>query len=398
LNALLPAQASNANKVLTTDGTNSSWFATTNWDTAYTDRLKWDGGSTGLNAATARTSLGLGTAATLNVGTSASNIVQLDGTGKLPAVNGSLLTGVTATDSSKVAKTGDTMTGTLNLPANGLVAGTNQLVLSGGNVGIGTTAPSGVLDVEGSGNVILNAGNVGIGTSNPLYSLDVRAATGKMQLLSTTGTNLAYFDISNGTNALRSGVEGSGGNMLLPAIAYGAYIESAFNYPISLGVGGNRYLTVGTAGNVGIGTTSPTQLLTVNGTIESKSGGVKFPDGTVQATAGVITGCPAGMTLVAADLANGFTAFCIDSATAATTGAEGAFANCQNVTKRLCRAMELIRASTVLGISCASGLWNGDGLGWTNGANSFSNVSSTAACTSSSWAPHEYAYGYRCCR
>jgi len=30
-----------------------------NWNTAYTDRLKWDGGSTGLNAATARTSLGL---------------------------------------------------------------------------------------------------------------------------------------------------------------------------------------------------------------------------------------------------------------------------------------------------------------------------------------------------
>lgn len=36
----------------------------TEWDTAYTDRNKWDGGSTGLNAATGRTSLGLGTAAT----------------------------------------------------------------------------------------------------------------------------------------------------------------------------------------------------------------------------------------------------------------------------------------------------------------------------------------------
>ena len=36
----------------------------TEWDTAYTDRLKWDGGSTGLNASTGRTSLGLGTAAT----------------------------------------------------------------------------------------------------------------------------------------------------------------------------------------------------------------------------------------------------------------------------------------------------------------------------------------------
>lgn len=30
-----------------------------NWDTAYTDRLKWDGGSTGLNASTGRTSLGV---------------------------------------------------------------------------------------------------------------------------------------------------------------------------------------------------------------------------------------------------------------------------------------------------------------------------------------------------
>ncbi|MEQ9376199.1 MAG: hypothetical protein RIG68_13520 [Imperialibacter sp.] len=38
--------------------------------------------------------IGLGTAATLNVGTGTSNIVQLDGTGALPAVDGSNLTGV----------------------------------------------------------------------------------------------------------------------------------------------------------------------------------------------------------------------------------------------------------------------------------------------------------------
>jgi hypothetical protein len=35
-----------------------------NWDTAYAERVRWDGGSTGLVAATGRTSLGLGTAAT----------------------------------------------------------------------------------------------------------------------------------------------------------------------------------------------------------------------------------------------------------------------------------------------------------------------------------------------
>jgi hypothetical protein len=34
-----------------------------NWDTAYSERARWDGGSTGLNATTGRTSLGLGSAA-----------------------------------------------------------------------------------------------------------------------------------------------------------------------------------------------------------------------------------------------------------------------------------------------------------------------------------------------
>ena len=50
------------------------------------------------SGATARTSLGLGTAATQDVGTSANNVVQLDGTGKLPAVDGSQLTNINFTE------------------------------------------------------------------------------------------------------------------------------------------------------------------------------------------------------------------------------------------------------------------------------------------------------------
>lgn len=49
---------------------------------------------TGADAAAQRTSLGLGTAAVQNVGTSAGNVVQLDGSAKLPAVDGSQLTGL----------------------------------------------------------------------------------------------------------------------------------------------------------------------------------------------------------------------------------------------------------------------------------------------------------------
>ncbi|MGH9824247.1 MAG: hypothetical protein ACREDR_13460, partial [Blastocatellia bacterium] len=52
-------------------------------------------------------------------------------------------------------------------------------------------------------------------------------------------------------------------------------------------------------GQVGIGTSSPGSLLTVAGTIESKSGGVKFPDGTVQTTAGIASG--SALTSVAHD-------------------------------------------------------------------------------------------------
>ena len=42
--------------------------------------------------ATSRNSLGLGSASTLSAGTAAANLVQLDGSGKLPAVDGSALT------------------------------------------------------------------------------------------------------------------------------------------------------------------------------------------------------------------------------------------------------------------------------------------------------------------
>jgi len=50
----------------------------TNWDTAYSERLYWDGGSSGLDATTGRTSLGLGDSATLNVGTTSGTVAAGD--------------------------------------------------------------------------------------------------------------------------------------------------------------------------------------------------------------------------------------------------------------------------------------------------------------------------------
>ncbi|MCX5794968.1 MAG: hypothetical protein NTY77_05700 [Elusimicrobia bacterium] len=57
----------------------------------------------------------------------AGQLLQIDGSGALPAVNGAALTSVSGTDSSKVAKTGDTMTGTLTLsgPTADIVSGSS---------------------------------------------------------------------------------------------------------------------------------------------------------------------------------------------------------------------------------------------------------------------------------
>ena len=71
--------------------------------------------------------------------------------------NGAGLTGLTGTDSSKVARTGDTMTGqltlsgsTLTVTGNAFSVGGTTFSVSGSSVGIRTTSPQAALDVNGN--------------------------------------------------------------------------------------------------------------------------------------------------------------------------------------------------------------------------------------------------------
>ncbi len=92
---------------------------------------------------------------------------------------------------------------------------------------------------------------------------------------------------------------------------YGSYTE--------LTTYSNTYLATG-SGRVGIGTSSPGQKLSVAGTIESTSGGIKFPDGSTQTAAG-ITGVTAGTGLTGGGTSGNVT---LDLAsTAKNTYAEG---------------------------------------------------------------------------
>jgi hypothetical protein len=84
-----------ANKVIYT--TASDTYAVTDF-TAFGRSLVDDA-----DAAAGRTTLGLGTAATVDTGTSAGNAVILDGSARLPAVDGSQLTNISFTESDPQA-------------------------------------------------------------------------------------------------------------------------------------------------------------------------------------------------------------------------------------------------------------------------------------------------------
>jgi len=75
---------------------------------------------------------------------------------QIDTVSGAKVTGTVAnstnavTAANNILKAGDTMTGQLNLPVNGLSVASNQLVLSGGKVGVGAVPVTEQLEVNGS--------------------------------------------------------------------------------------------------------------------------------------------------------------------------------------------------------------------------------------------------------
>jgi hypothetical protein len=116
---------------------------------------------------------------------------------------------------------------------------------SGNNIVVpGSATITGALTVDTSTLVVNAAGyadRVGIGTASPGYLLDAQAATAVAQILSTTGTNAAYLQISNTGGYFYLGRENSAGTTFA-APAYSAVLYAAGAYPLVTTVnGGERY-------------------------------------------------------------------------------------------------------------------------------------------------------------
>jgi hypothetical protein len=127
---------------------------------------------------------------------------------------GGITIAATADTSTKVSKTGDTMTGALTMPLNGLIAGTSQLVLANGNVGIGTTAPTVKLSVSGG-----QIAGTYLASSNGTVGSPINWNSGNIQKSDVAAGNL-YMDPA-------TMVDGAAYTLVLNNATGGSYTLSA---------------------------------------------------------------------------------------------------------------------------------------------------------------------------
>ena len=114
-------------------------------------------------------------------------------------------------------------TTTLTLPnVNGTVATTTG-TLTNPTIN-GFTGDTSVVNI-GSGQIYKDSsGNVGIGTSSPTNRLDVTAATGVVNVSSSTGTNYAKLQCNNSGGSYQFGIDNSAGTNFGSGVAYARVI------------------------------------------------------------------------------------------------------------------------------------------------------------------------------
>lgn len=143
-------------------------------------------------------------------------------------------------------------------------ATTEYMRINSTGLGVGQSAPSALLCVGANTS----------SSSAPTYQGDIRVGSHASQsLASKGGIEFVASTSSAGYGWRITGIDLGYGDV--PFVFQSRANSATWS----------EWMRITVGGNVGIGTSSPGQMLTVAGTIETTSGGVKFPDGTTQATA-----------------------------------------------------------------------------------------------------------------
>ncbi|MBI2138485.1 hypothetical protein HYU13_02770 [Candidatus Woesearchaeota archaeon] len=208
---------------------------------------------------------------------------------------------------------GGALTGVLMLPSNGLIVGTSQLVVSGGNVGIGTATPGTKLHAIGGTNLSAGgsaytffgsadaSGQIEHRGSSPYidFSNDGTSDYDARLVLENDNSLGVYGGDLNVDSARIYAAEGAVKAQLFSSSGTG-YVGTFSNNNFVLRTNDADVMTLTTAGNVGIGTTTPdsTAKLDVAGKVKATSfegafsGVNSVPSGAVIFYDG--TSCPTG--------------------------------------------------------------------------------------------------------
>jgi hypothetical protein len=253
-----------------------------NWDTAFTDRNKWDGGSTGLTASTGRTSLGATT-----VGSNIFTLTNPSAISWLRVNADNTVTARSATDTrtdlglgtmATQSSTSPSITTSITTPTTGTFDLINTTATTVNFAGAATTLNIGTGSITKTINLGTSSAStttVNIGTS--------ATSSSTINLQATTidvGRNIVVNGTATGVNAFIYGPEagnnGTSGNATAGHLYIrggGAYHGDEFN--TGTVTGGNLYLDAGFSstlngtsvkGGVLVGTTTDTGSVTIGRT------------------------------------------------------------------------------------------------------------------------------------
>jgi hypothetical protein len=156
------------------------------------------------------------------------------------------------------------------LKANIYASTSTGFVLNGGSETI--------FQIGASEKMRLTGANLGIGTTGPVAFLDIVGNGIHTILRNTSATSYTslrlYNDQNSAVRALEidySGASYSGALITSGPTGESACVTTTGAYPLAFGTNNTARMTILSGGNVGIGTSSPTQKLEVNGTIKATS-------------------------------------------------------------------------------------------------------------------------------
>lgn len=202
----------------------------------------------------------------------------------------------TTTGTGTVTLSGTAPTGYQNFSAVGN-GNTTYYTINGGSqweVGIGTYTAAGttlsrdtVLASSTGSKLALAAGTKDVFVTYPAGKAVNYDASGNVLIGTTSSPTESRLYIDSTEARIQSRNSTSGANGYVGALSTNEWrgAWAITSTPVTFGTSNAERVLIDSAGNVGIGTSSPGQKLTVAGTVESTSGGFKFPDATTQTTA-----------------------------------------------------------------------------------------------------------------